>query len=131
MRKLSGAKDKLGLRVHGLIIGSPEKKKADPAVLRALCSHTLPSGKHECLVTEFSNWASVNADDSLKFDWDDVAGNSARREAGLRLEKLRQQEIKRLRLESRQAAKAGLRGAPGPDKARCEHHPKSVGEEES
>jgi hypothetical protein len=23
MRKLSGAKDKLGLRVHGLIIGSP------------------------------------------------------------------------------------------------------------
>ena len=43
----SGAKDKLGLRVHGLIVGSPEKKRADPAVLRSLCSHTLPSGKNE------------------------------------------------------------------------------------
>ena len=35
------------LRVHGLIVGSPEKKRADPAVLRGLCSHTLPSGKNE------------------------------------------------------------------------------------
>ena len=35
------------LRVHGLIVGSPEKKRADPAVLRSLCSHTLPSGKNE------------------------------------------------------------------------------------
>lgn len=34
MRKLSGAKEKLGLRVHGLIIGSPEEKRSDPAVLR-------------------------------------------------------------------------------------------------
>jgi hypothetical protein len=33
--------------VHGLIVGSPEKKRADPAVLRSLCSHTLPSGKNE------------------------------------------------------------------------------------
>lgn len=122
MRKLSGAKAKLGLRVHGLIVGSPEKKKADPAVLRALCSHTLPNGRHEVLVTEFSDWASVNADASLQFDWDDVAGNSARRAAGLRLEKLRQQEIKRLRLESRSAVKGGLRVAPGPAAARCEHH---------
>ena len=43
----TGAKDKLGLRVHGLIVGSPDKKRADPAVLRALCSHVLPSGKQE------------------------------------------------------------------------------------
>ena len=35
------------LRVHGLIVGSPEKRRADPAVLRGLCSHTLPSGKNE------------------------------------------------------------------------------------
>ena len=34
MRKLSGAKEKLGLRVHGLIVGTPEKQRADPAVLR-------------------------------------------------------------------------------------------------
>lgn len=34
MRKLSGSKEKLGLRVHGLIIGSPEEKRSDPAVLR-------------------------------------------------------------------------------------------------
>lgn len=33
--------------MHGLIVGSPEKKRADPAVLRSLCSHTLPSGKNE------------------------------------------------------------------------------------
>jgi uncharacterized protein with von Willebrand factor type A (vWA) domain len=90
MRKLSGAKDKLGLRVHGLIVGSPEKKRADPAVLRGLCSHTLPSGKNEVLVHEFESWAGVQADRSMQFDWDDALGNSARREAGLRLEKLRQ-----------------------------------------
>jgi len=47
MRKLSGAKDKLALRVHGLIVGSPEKKRADPAVLRALCTAYLPNGKSE------------------------------------------------------------------------------------
>lgn len=34
MRKLSGAKEKLGLRVHGLIVGTPEKQRSDPAVLR-------------------------------------------------------------------------------------------------
>lgn len=33
--------------MHGLIVGSPEKRRADPAVLRGLCSHTLPSGKNE------------------------------------------------------------------------------------
>lgn len=33
--------------MHGLIVGTPNKKRADPAVLRGLCSHTLPSGKNE------------------------------------------------------------------------------------
>lgn len=132
MRKLAGAKDKLGLRVHGLIVGSPEKKRADPAVLRALCRrvletyqalnpdpelphrghahtacsalcrhmlslvhritnrHVLPSGKNETLVTEFDSWASVaEAGDAMRFDWDDSAGNAARREAGLKLEAMR------------------------------------------
>ena len=50
MRKLSGAKDKLGLRVHGLIVGSPEKKRADPAVLRALCTAYLPNGRSEVTI---------------------------------------------------------------------------------
>ncbi len=50
MRKLSGAKDKLGLRVHGLIVGSPEKKRSDPAVLRSICSSILPNGKNEVRV---------------------------------------------------------------------------------
>lgn len=59
MRKLSGAKEKLGLRVHGLVVGSPEKKRADPAVLRALCTSVLPNGKVEVLVSEFGGWASV------------------------------------------------------------------------
>lgn len=63
MRKLAGAKDKLSLRMHGLIIGSPEKKRADPAVLRGLCTSTLPSGKTELLVTEFSSWSSVQVCD--------------------------------------------------------------------
>jgi uncharacterized protein with von Willebrand factor type A (vWA) domain len=101
MRKLSGAKDKLALRVHGLIVGSPEAKRADPAVLRSLCSHVLPSGKKETLVHEFDSWASVMADRTMKFDWDDSAGNTARKEAGLRLEKLRQAEMKRRRVASR------------------------------
>jgi hypothetical protein len=59
MRKLSGAKEKLGLRVHGLVIAAPDKKRADPAVLRALCTNYLPNGKLELLVSEFNNWASV------------------------------------------------------------------------
>jgi hypothetical protein len=59
MRKLSGAKEKLGLRVHGLIIAAPDKKRADPAVLRGLCTNYLPNGKTEMLVSEFNNWASV------------------------------------------------------------------------
>ena len=101
MRKLSGAKDKLSLRVHGLIVGSPEKKRADPAVLRALCSHTLPSGKNEQLVTEFDGWASIREEKAMKFDWDDAIGNSQRRIVGLALEAERQKEIKRKRIESR------------------------------
>ena len=36
--------------MHGLIVGSPEKKRADPAVLRSLCSQVLPNGKMEVLI---------------------------------------------------------------------------------
>lgn len=98
MRKLSGAKEKLGLRVHGLILGTPEEKRADPAVLRSLCTQIIPnSGKTETLIHEFESWESVHKDDSLAFDWDDVVGNATRRDAGLRLEKLRNAEIKRRR----------------------------------
>lgn len=59
MQKLSGAKEKLGLRVHGLIVGSPDKKRADPAVLRSLCTNYLPNGKVELCLSEFEGWASV------------------------------------------------------------------------
>lgn len=55
----AGAKEKLGLRVHGLIVGSPEKRRADPAVLRALCTNYLPNGKVELCMSEFEGWASV------------------------------------------------------------------------
>jgi len=107
MQKLSGAKEKLGLRVHGLILGSPEQKRADPAVLRSLCTQIVPnSGKTETLIHEFESWASVNNDESLMFDWDDIAGNAARREAGLKLEKLRNAEIKRRRTIGRKGRKA-------------------------
>lgn len=117
MRKLSGAKDKLSLRVHGLIVGSPEAKKADPAVLKSLCSHIVPgSGKLEVLVHEFDSWASVQADKAMRFDWDDAAGNAARREAGLRLEKLRQAEMKRRRLGKKGAGKSEGRAVRMPGK---------------
>ncbi|KAF5826843.1 hypothetical protein DUNSADRAFT_1887 [Dunaliella salina] len=107
MRKLSGAKDKLSLRVHGLIIGSPEKKRADPAVLRGLCTSTLPNGKTELLVTEFSSWASVQADDQLgAIDYDDLEGNARRRLAGLKREADRQAEMRRRR--------SGMRGSSKP-----------------
>ncbi len=59
-------------------------------MLRALCSQTLPNGKNETLVHEFESWASVQREASLQFDWDDALGNKQRREAGLRLEKMRQ-----------------------------------------
>ena len=76
-------------QAHGLYAGSPEKKRADPAVLRSLCSHILPSGKLEVLVSEFSSWASVNQDQAMQFDWDDAIGNASRRAAGLKLEAYR------------------------------------------
>ena len=78
MRKLSGAKDKLGLRVHGLIVGDPneEKRRSDPAVLRSLCTNYLPNGKTELLISKFEDWDSVRKDDSLQFDWDDVIGST-------------------------------------------------------
>ena len=37
----------------------------------------------------------------MQFDWDDSAGDSKRREAGLKLEALRKAEEKRLRLENK------------------------------
>ncbi|KAI8463939.1 MAG: hypothetical protein J3K34DRAFT_455000 [Monoraphidium minutum] len=107
MRKLSGAKEKLALRVHGLIIGSPEKQRADPAVLRALCTNYLPNGKVEMLVSEFENWASVQADEAMQYDWDDVEGNTRRRLAGLAREKARQAEMRRLRQDQRRGGGGG------------------------
>eukprot|EP00798_Chlamydomonas_sp_ICE-L_P011915 gene11915-15016_t len=101
MRKLSGAKDKLSLRVHGLIIGAPEKKKADPAVLRSLCTNYLPNGKIETLISEFSDWKSVQADDTFNLDWDDVEGNQKRRLAGLKREKARQEAMRTLRVQTK------------------------------
>ena len=50
---------------------------------------TPPPPPLQVLVHEFESWASVQAEKSLQFDWDDAMGNTARREAGLRLEKMR------------------------------------------
>jgi uncharacterized protein with von Willebrand factor type A (vWA) domain len=115
MRKLSGAKEKLGLRVHGLVLGSPEEKRADPAVLRSLCTQVVPNtGKVETLMHEFDSWASVKADTGLAFDWDDAAGNASRREAGLKLEKLRNAEMKRRRqAKSKKAMSLGKKSVAG------------------
>lgn len=111
MRKLAGAKEKLGLRVHGLIVGSPEKKKADPAVLRSLCTNYLSNGKVEVCISLFEDWASVKADASLNFDWDDVEGNTRRRLAALAREKQRKQEQQRRRVEQRGATGTAPRAA--------------------
>ncbi|KAK9816841.1 hypothetical protein WJX72_005809 [[Myrmecia] bisecta] len=130
MRKLAGAKDKLGLRVHGLIVGSPEKKRADPAVLRALCSQILPNGKLETLVAEFDGWASVRDNSEMAFDWDDAAGNSKRRLAGLKLEAFRAAEIKRLRMANKhlkvKAPPTGGRKAAAERKAGGKKEPPAI-----
>eukprot|EP01023_Acetabularia_acetabulum_P040007 TRINITY_DN3866_c0_g1_i14.p1 TRINITY_DN3866_c0_g1~~TRINITY_DN3866_c0_g1_i14.p1 ORF type:complete len:677 (+),score=122.77 TRINITY_DN3866_c0_g1_i14:232-2262(+) len=102
MRQLSGAKQKLGLRVHGLIVGSPDKQRADPAVLKALCTNPLPNGATELLVSNFENWSGVQQDESMQFDWDDAEGDTKRRLAGLQHEKLRQQEMRRRRKVTKQ-----------------------------
>lgn len=109
----SGAKDKLGLRVHGLIVGSPEVKKADPAVLRSLCSGILPNGRTEVLITEFEGWASVKARDDMKFDWDDAIGNARRRAAGLKAEALRKGQSSRLKKETKGEKRAAQTGTKG------------------
>lgn len=105
MRALAGAKDKLGLRVHGLVVGAPDDdapRRADPAVLRSLCACVLPNGKVESLVHSFESWASVREDGELaSFDWDDAAGNTARRAAGLALEEARNAESRRLRVANK------------------------------
>jgi hypothetical protein len=43
----------------------------------------------------------VQADSRLAFDWDDVAGNSKRRLAGLALEKQRKEQMKVRRQEAK------------------------------
>lgn len=47
------------------------------------------SPTRQVLIHEFESWASVQAERTLQFDWDDAMGKKARREAALRLEKLR------------------------------------------
>ena len=101
----AGAKDKLGLRVHGLIVGTPEVKKADPAVLRSLCSGILPNGRTEVLVSEFEGWASVKSRADMQFDWDDAIGNARRRAAGLKAEALRKGESVRRKRSQKGSAR--------------------------
>ena len=74
-------------------------------MLRSLCTQVVPNtGKTETLIHNFEDWKSVK-DQGLVFDWDDAAGNAARREAGLKLEKLRNAEIKRKRQSKAKTAK--------------------------
>lgn len=68
------------------------------------------------MVTEFEGWASVDKDPAMVFDWDDLAGDAKRREAGLKLEAKRLAEMKRLKKESRAAGG----GKAGPEKGAAE-----------
>lgn len=105
MRKLAGAKEALALRVHGLVVGAPQDdapRRADPAVLRSLCTSRVPgdrSGRTEVLVSVFEGWESVRDADSglADVDWDDREGNARRRLAGLAAEAARQREMRRRR----------------------------------
>lgn len=100
MRKLTGAKEAMGLRVHGLIIGSPETPK-DPLVMKSLCTNYTRGAKDELLLHTFDNWGLLPDD----FDFDDKVATALRVERSKRLEKARKEEEKRRRLDARAAAK--------------------------
>ncbi len=51
---------------------------------------------------------SSQADSTWDMDWDDIEGNTARRLEGLRQEKRRKEESRRLKAESRAAEKEGV-----------------------
>ena len=74
----------------------------------------------QVLVSEFEGWSSVRGNPEIAFDWDDAVGNAARRAAGIKLEAMRNAEIRRRRLESRggAGAKTGAGGSGGRDVAR-------------
>ena len=65
----------------------------------------------QVMVSEFEGWSSVKGDAEIAFDWDDAMGNAARRTAGLKLEAMRNAEIKRRRMDARPgaAAKSGAK----------------------
>jgi hypothetical protein len=120
MRKLAGAKEALALRVHGLVVGAPQDdapRRADPAVLRSLCTSRVPgdrAGRTEVLVSVFEGWESVRSADSglADVDWDDREGNARRRLAGLAAEAARQKEMRRRRSGAkREDARAGVGAA--------------------
>ncbi len=52
----------------------------------------------------------MQGDREIAFDWDDAVGNMARREAGLKLEALRNAEIRRRRVEARGPLDAKMGG---------------------
>ena len=80
--------------------------------VRACATATIKAHRSlQVLVTEFEGWASVEGDKELAFDWDDAAGDTKRREAGLRLEALRLAEMKRRKAAGRSSGSVG-----GPDK---------------
>ena len=97
-------------------MGTPEVKKADPAVLRSLCSGILPNGRTEILVSEFEGWASVKSRADMQFDWDDAIGNARRRAAGLKAEALRKGESVR----RKRAQKGSARPQQGAKKGKPE-----------
>jgi hypothetical protein len=51
--------------------------------------------------------ARLQNDSSLNMDWDDVEGNTKRRLEGLRLEKIRLEESRRLKMAAKQEEKEG------------------------
>jgi hypothetical protein len=74
---------------------------------------SLTARQVEVLISLFEDWAGVKGDAAMQFDWDDVEGNTRRRLAGLALEKQRQQESRRRKVQEKRG--------PGVSVARKKH----------
>jgi len=97
MRKLHGAKDKLGLRVHGLALPAAQtvrrdSQEADTSVLRALCTNPVRGGKEDVAVHVFDDWGALEGD----IFGDEELALAAAVNRGKLVEEWRQREIARL-----------------------------------
>ena len=116
-RKLRGAKDALGLRVHGVVLPAAatvrhaSNAEVDTSVLRALCTNPVRGAREEVAVHVFQEWGALEED---VFAAEELCVQAAV-DRGRLVEAWRQREIARLQ-EERENEKGGdrrLRAHPG------------------